>query len=243
MIKLIYCVRRLPHLSMQEFQAHWLEHHSQFGPRVKSIRRYVQYHVLQDDPIREAMAQAGVSQVEPFDGVAMAWFDDLKSLREDVSGNSVVAEALEDEKHFINPTRTTACVTEEHVVVEPVGKGQYVLLECLKRRSDIDRKRFSELWKHHAHIGKRAHEMGLLMGYIQNHTLLGADGAVPGLGDGKEPFDGVVSAYFDSVAKFKALVMSPLASQESYEDEKKFIDHTQSVDMLTRRHVIKDLIR
>ena len=49
-------------------------HHSQFGPRVKSIRRYVQYHVLQDDPIREAMAQAGVSKVEPFDGVAIAWF-------------------------------------------------------------------------------------------------------------------------------------------------------------------------
>jgi hypothetical protein len=243
MIKLIYCVRRLPHLSMAEFQSHWLEHHSQFGPRVKSIRRYVQYHVLQDDPIREAMAQAGVSKVEPFDGVAIAWFDDLKSLRQDLSGEATVAAALEDEKHFIDQSRTSACVAEEHVVVEPVGKGNYVLLEILRRRSDIDRRKFSELWKHHAHIGLRAHEMGLLMGYIQNHTLLGDEGAVPGLGDGKEPFDGVVTAYFASVAKFKALVMSPLASEESYEDEKKFIDHTQSVDMLTRRHVIKDLIR
>ena len=243
MIKLIYCVRRLPHLSMAEFQSHWLEHHSQFGPRVKSIRRYVQYHVLQDDPIREAMAQAGVSKVEPFDGVAIAWFDSLEAMRKDLTGNYAIAEALEDEKHFIDHSRTATCVAEEHVVVEPVGKGNYVLLEILKRRPDIDRKKFSDLWKHHAHIGLRAHEMGLLMGYIQNHTLLGGDGAVPGLGDGKEPFDGVVTAYFDSVAKFKALVMSPLASQESFEDEKKFIDHSQSVDMLTRRHVIKDLIR
>lgn len=243
MIKLIYCVRRLPHLSMSEFQSHWLEHHSQFGPRVKAIRRYVQYHVLENDPIREAMAQAGVSKVEPFDGVAIAWFDSLKALREELADNAAVKEALEDEKHFIDAARTSACVAEEHVVVEPVGKGSYVLLEILKRRSDIDRQKFSDLWKHHAHIGIRAHEMGLLMGYIQNHTLLGSDGAVPGLGDGKEPFDGVVTAYFDSVAKFKALVMSPLASQESYEDEKKFIDHSQSVDMLTRRHVIKDLVR
>jgi hypothetical protein len=243
MIKLIYCVRRLPHLSMAEFQSHWLEHHSQFGPRVKSIRRYVQYHVLQDDPIREAMAQAGVSKVEPFDGVAIAWFDDLESLHADVSGNSAVRDAMEDERHFIDHSRTSACVAEEHIVVEPVGKGNYVLLEVLRRRPDIDRQRFSELWKHHAHIGLRAHEMGLLMGYVQNHTLIGSEGAVSGLGDGKEPFDGVVTAYFDSVAKFKALVMSPLASQESYEDEKKFIDHAQSVDMLTRRHVIKDLIR
>src|SRR5215471_17296496 len=138
MIKLIYCVRRLPHLSMPEFQSHWLEHHSQFGPRVKSIRRYVQYHVLQDDPIREAMAQAGVSKVEPFDGVAIAWFDSLDAMRKDLTGDSVIAEALEDEKHFIDHSRTTACVAEEHVVVEPVGKGNYVLLEILKRRPDID---------------------------------------------------------------------------------------------------------
>ena len=47
------------------------------------IRRYVQYHVLQDDPIREAMAQAGVSKVEPFDGVAIAWFDSLEAMRKD----------------------------------------------------------------------------------------------------------------------------------------------------------------
>jgi hypothetical protein len=243
MIKLIYCVRRLPHLSMPEFQAHWLEHHSQFGPRVKAIRRYVQYHVLENDPIREAMAQAGVSKVEPFDGIAIAWFDDFASLHNGLNGDANIQAALEDEKHFIDHSRTTACIAEEHVVVEPVGKGNYVLLECLRRRSDIDRTRFSELWSHHAHIGRRAHEMGLLMGYIQNHTLLGEEGKAAGLGDGQEPFDGVVTAYFDSVAKFKALVMSPLASEESYEDEKKFVDHSQSVDMLSRRHVIKDLVR
>jgi hypothetical protein len=243
MIKLIYCVRRLPHLSMAEFQQHWLEHHSQFGPRVRAIRRYVQYHVLLDDPIREAMAQAGVSKVEPFDGIAIAWFDDLESLHKGLSDDPHVQAALEDEKHFIDQTRTSACIAEEHVVVEPVAPGNYVLLEVLRRRSDIDRKRFSELWSHHAHIGRKAHAMGLLMGYIQNHTLLGDAGKVSGLGDESEPFDGVVTAYFDSVAKFKALVQSPLASQESYEDEKKFIDHSQSVDMLSRRHVIKDLIR
>ena len=228
---------------MPEFQAHWLEHHSQFGPRVKAIRRYVQYHVLLEDPIREAMAQAGVSKVEPFDGVAIAWFDDLESLQKGLSAEPNIQAALEDEKYFIDHSRTTACIAEEQVIVEPVGKGNYVLLECLKRRPDMDRKRFSELWSHHAHIGRRAHEMGLLMGYIQNHTLLGDAGKASGLGDGSEPFDGVVTAYFDSIAKFKALVASPLASQESFEDEKKFIDHSQSVDMLSRRHVIKDLVR
>lgn len=89
--------------------------------------------------------------------------------------------------------------------------------------------------------------MGLLMGYIQNHTLLdGATANLEGLealGTNPDAWDGVTTAYFESLAKFKALVASPLASQESYDDERTFIDHSRSANMLTRRHVIKDVIR
>lgn len=243
MTKLIYCLRRLPHLSLQEFQAHWLEYHSQFGKRAKTVRRYVQYHTLADDPIREAMAQAGVSKVETYDGIAIAWVDSLEALQAEMKGNPAVAAALEDEKHFIDHSRSVACITEEKVVVEPEAPGNVLLIECLRRRPDIDRATFSKAWSHHAHIGRRAHQMGLLMGYIQNHSLIGDAARVPGLGSSEEPWDGIVTAYFDSIAKFKALVASPLASQESFEDEKTFIDHSRSVDLLTRRHVIKDLVR
>ena len=38
-------------------------------------------------------------------------------------------------------------------------------------------------------------------------------------------------------------VASPLASVEAYDDERTFIDHGRSVNVLTRRHVLKDLIR
>ena len=243
MTKLIYCIRRRPHLSLEEFQAHWREHHSQFGKRVKTIRRYVQYHTLANDPIREAMAQAGVSKVETYDGIAIAWFDSMEALQEEMKHNSVVAEALEDEQHFIDHSRSVATITEEKVVVEPVAPGNVVLIECLRRRADMDRGAFSKAWSQHAHIGQKAHQMGLLMGYIQNHALPGDAARVPGLGSNEEPWDGIVTAYFDSIAKFKALVASPLAAQESFEDEKKFIDHSRSVDLLTRRHVVKDLVR
>jgi EthD domain len=242
MLKMIYCLRRVKSLSLEEFQGHWLEFHSQFGKRLKSLRRYVQYHALANDPIREAMAQAGASHVETYDGLAIGWFDSREAMQSEMD-NATVAAALADEKYFIDHTRSVALIADERVVVEPEAPGNVVLVECLRRRSDIDRKRFSELWSHHAHIGRRAHEAGLLMGYIQNHALLGDDARVKGLASEDEPWDGVVTAYFDSIAKFKALVASPLASKESYEDEKKFIDHSQSVDFLARRHVIKDLIR
>ncbi len=243
MIKLVYCLRRLPHLSLQEFQGHWLEHHSQFGRSLKPVRRYVQYHTLANDPIREAMAQAGASAVESYDGIAIAWWDSVDAMRAEMEKNSTVAAALEDEKLFIDHSRSVACLAQEQVIVEPVGDVPYVLIECLRRRSDIDRSAFQAAWLNHASIGRRAHAQGLLMGYIQNHTLLGDAGQVEGLGVEEEPWDGVVTAYFESVATFKALVASPLAAQESFEDEKKFIDHSRSVDMLTRRHVIKDVMR
>ena len=100
MVKMIYALRRLKSLSLEEFQTHWLEYHSQFGRRVKSLRRYVQYHTLADDPIREAMAQAGASHVDSFDGISCAWFDDLDTLRAEMN-DDVVKAAIEDEKHFI----------------------------------------------------------------------------------------------------------------------------------------------
>lgn len=243
MTKLIYCLRRLPHLSLEEFQGHWLEHHSQFGRRLRAIRRYVQYHTLVNDPIREAMAQAGASGVEPYDGISIAWWDSAEAMKAEMAHNSTVAAALKDEKLFIDPSRSVGCLTQEHVIVEPVGEVPYVLIECLRRRLDIDRAAFQKAWLDHARIGRRAHAMGLLMGYIQNHTLLGDAGRIEGLGAQEEPWDGVVTAYFESVATFKALVASPLATQESFEDEKKFIDHSRSVDILTRRHVIKNVVR
>lgn len=244
MIKMVYCLRRLKHLTLKEFQDHWLEHHSQFGRNQKAIRRYVQYHTLADDPIREAMAQAGATQLEPYDGVAISWWDSLEALQTAMNEDTGIAAALEDEKYFIDHSRSSACITQENVVVPPQGSVPYVLVECLRRRSDVDRATFQKHWRAHAHIGRKAHQQGELMGYIQNHTLLEDDTkGLEQLKSREESWDGVVTAYFESVVKFKALVASPLAAQESFEDEKKFIDHSRCVDILTRRHVIRDVIR
>ena len=247
MIKLIYCLRRLPKLSLAEFQGHWLEQHAQFGRRSPLIRRYVQYHTLADDPIREAMAQAGASHVDAYDGFSVAWWDNLAAMHEDMTKSPHVAAALQDELYFIDHRRSLAFLTEEQVIVEPEGNVPYVLFECLRRRADIDRAEFHRRWLDHARFGRQAHAARLLMGYVQNHTLLeGATANLQGLealGTNPDAWDGATTAYFESVAKFKALVASPLASVEAYDDERTFIDHGHSVNVLTRRHVMKDLIR
>ncbi|MBI3950219.1 MAG: EthD domain-containing protein [Acidobacteria bacterium] len=242
MIKLINCLRRLPHLSLEEFQAHWLEYHSQFGRRLKLIRRNVQYHTLAHDPIREALAEASESGIEPYDGFVITWWDSLDDIKTELENNPNVAAAREDEKLFVDHNRSVHCLAQEQVIIEPEGSVPYVLIQCLRRRADIDQAAFQAAWLRHADIGRRAHTQGLLKGYIQNHTLPQGD-SPEDPGATQQTWDGVVTAYFDSIAQFKALVTSPLVAQESLEDTKTFIDHSRSVSMLTRRSVISDVVR
>ena len=51
MIRLIYCLRRFPHLTREEFQDYWLNNH---GPLVRKhaetvrLKRYIQVHAMTD---------------------------------------------------------------------------------------------------------------------------------------------------------------------------------------------------
>lgn len=67
--------------------------------------------------------------------------------------------------------------------------------------------------------------------------------ALDDLGSSDESWDGVVTAYFHSTAVAKELFADPLASETSFEDERAFIDHSQGLYLMARRHVIKDLVR
>jgi len=121
MIKLTFCLVRLPHLSREAFQAYWRGTHAPLVASVAEtlmIRRYVQMHSLPE------AANAGIrtSREAPpeFDGVAELWFDSLEALAE--NGRRPEAQAagamlLEDERRFIDLPRSPLWWGEEHVVV------------------------------------------------------------------------------------------------------------------------------
>ncbi len=121
MVKLVFCARRLPHLSREEFQRYWRGTH---GPLVRKhaaalrIRRYVQVHTL-DDPIQDAL-RASRGGPEAYDGVAELWFDGLADLQAARSGPEwleAAQELLEDERRFIDLARSPLWIGEEHVVI------------------------------------------------------------------------------------------------------------------------------
>ena len=123
MIKLVYCLRRRPELSRDEFQRYWRQTH---GPLVREragalgIKRYVQVHTL-DSPLNEALRASRGSAGEPFDGVAEMWWDSAESLAAATAteeGRRAAQELLADEGRFIDVERSVIFVAEEHPVLE-----------------------------------------------------------------------------------------------------------------------------
>jgi uncharacterized protein (TIGR02118 family) len=122
MIKFIYCLRRLPRLSREEFQRYWRETH---GPLVRShagtlrIRRYVQVHTLHS-PINDALRESK-GTLEPYDGVAELWWDsaeDLGTAAASPEGQKAAQALLEDERRFIDLQGSAVWIGEEHAIVE-----------------------------------------------------------------------------------------------------------------------------
>jgi uncharacterized protein (TIGR02118 family) len=122
MIKLVYCLRRLPEMSLEEFQSYWRETH---GPLVRDraaalgIRRYVQVHTL-ESPLNEAMRAARGSDPNIFDGVAELWWENAEAFSAGAStpeGRQAARDLYEDEKRFIDFSRSVAFVAQEHPFV------------------------------------------------------------------------------------------------------------------------------
>ena len=120
MVKLVFCVRRLPHLTLDEFQRYWLEKH---GPLVRShaatlrIKRYVQVHTL-DSPANEAMRRSR-NAGEPYDGVAELWWDSIEDMAAATAtpeGLRAGQELFEDERRFIDFQRSALWVAQEHEI-------------------------------------------------------------------------------------------------------------------------------
>jgi uncharacterized protein (TIGR02118 family) len=121
MIRLTFCLVRLPHLTRPAFQAYWRDTH---GPLVRSvagilrIRRYVQLHAFAPET-NESIARArGITA--DYDGVAELWWDSFDDLAA-TAGNPGAAAAgrmlLDDERRFIDLPKCALFWGDETVIV------------------------------------------------------------------------------------------------------------------------------
>src|SRR4026207_250097 len=120
MIKLVFCLRRLPHLSREEFQRYWLDSH---GPLVRELapalgmKRYVQVHTLRSAFSEALRAHRGAP--DDFAGLAeLSWdsVDDFARAGSTREGREAGRRLLVDEKRFIDLSHSPIWFGAEHSV-------------------------------------------------------------------------------------------------------------------------------
>jgi uncharacterized protein (TIGR02118 family) len=122
MIKLVFCLRRLPHLSREEFQRYWLDSH---GPLVRQLapalglKRYVQVHTVTSAFNEAVRIHRGAP--DDFDGVAELWWESVDEFARAGStqeGREAGRRLLEDERRFIDLSHSPIWFGEEHALVD-----------------------------------------------------------------------------------------------------------------------------
>ena len=121
MIKITFCLRRLPSLTQAQFLDYWHRNHA---PLVQShaaalrIRRYIQLVPIETE--LSAPMQKARGAPPAYDGVAELWFDSLEALAENGRRPEVQAAGallLEDERRFIDLPKSPLWWGQERVVV------------------------------------------------------------------------------------------------------------------------------
>lgn len=121
MIKLTFCLRRLPSLTLAEFQDYWRHTHAPLVAEradVLNIRRYQQVHTADAVALHDALRARNGGAPEPFDGVAELWWDSLEEMRANSDeARQASADLLADERKFIDLPNSPMWIAEEHTVV------------------------------------------------------------------------------------------------------------------------------
>jgi uncharacterized protein (TIGR02118 family) len=120
-VKLVFCLRRRPHLTREAFQRYWHETH---GPLVRShaqtlrIRRYVQLHTL-DTPLNAILQESRATPGE-YDGIAELWWDsvdDVVAATSTEAGRAAAQALLDDERRFIDLQQSPIWIAEERPII------------------------------------------------------------------------------------------------------------------------------
>ncbi len=123
MLKLIMCVKRQPHLTREQFDDHWFNHH---GPLVNSlakilgIRQYIQTVPYENIAAQNALRAGRGTLAVDYDGCAEVWWDDLEShlaARKTVQGLEALRQLIEDEKRFVDLSLSQLWYGEERTIV------------------------------------------------------------------------------------------------------------------------------
>ena len=117
MIKFVMCITRHPDMTREAFADYWQNSHGPFfmeNAHIMGARKYVQSLTV-DTPLNAGLRESRGMMPE-YDGVAEVWFDSVDALMAGMSsdeGQKLGSDLHEDEKNFIDHSRSCAFIVEE----------------------------------------------------------------------------------------------------------------------------------
>ena len=245
LVRMVYIFRRLPELSLKEFRDHWRDVHAPLVLKHKEtlgIHGYSQLHNAQ--PSANRLMQNLRGTIRCFDGVGEFTIerDKLEKARETVEGRKAMDELIEDERLFVDFSKSSIWLAKEHVIVRdrsyvppvPASKLTWV-------GSGLESLTFEEfqdyyLNEHAPLVAGHAELLGI-RDYVQSHTLNDS------LGEELRQLRGEMAAPYGIHAEFfwnLAGVVSPKGNKamtEIQNDEKNFIDFSRSAIWTAEEHI------
>lgn len=120
MTKILFCLRRRPELSHQEFLDYWSRSHGPLvikASKISGIKRYIQNWTVPSKLGDAGAAMRGTSA--EFDGVAEAWIEEeeRQGALDSESGRAILEHIFADERKFIDMERSVFFTVDEHVLI------------------------------------------------------------------------------------------------------------------------------
>ena len=112
---------RLPHLSREDFQSYWFEHHAPLVRQcadVLGILEYHQLHAVAEMP--EANGASRDARGPSFDGLALVRFQSRQDFEMRLKDRTALAASrrlAEDERKFIDRTRSHRWWSEQRTIL------------------------------------------------------------------------------------------------------------------------------
>jgi uncharacterized protein (TIGR02118 family) len=255
MIRLVFLLRRQPHLSLEEFHARWRDDH---GPLVAfhqtrlGIQRYTQSHRL-DDPFNEALATARGGMEPPYDGVAELWWESEAAVAAASStegGRRAGAELLADEAEFIDLPQSPLWLAYEYPQVNPLPEGTLARVKSpivklhfpLRHPAGMTLDEAQLYWRtsHGPLIRSMATASGMIR-YQQVHRFESPFEAAlrSARGTTVDAYTGHAEAWFDRSQRGGG-PEARAAGRRAIEDEAHFIDFARSAIWVGKEHLLID---
>ena len=113
----VLCIRRLPHVSAEEFRRHWRNEHASLVRKHAKLLGTLRY--VQLDPAASG-SRDGRASGEDFDGIAEFWLnlDQREAASATPEGQRAMAELRDDGAQFIDHGRSVYMYVDEGLVFD-----------------------------------------------------------------------------------------------------------------------------